>query len=361
MSVMLPAPPRVASILAVSGSSAANWAMSWASTPNDRPATAAPMAQPSRAPRCSRQARASGLRSQAGAVAGPSRVASAPAPRSRRSRRATTTTSRTSSRATGRSRTAQRSPANGWKRSAQPIGDSQASQDRLLEVWPMARSRKATPRAAKATPLAGRAYSVSWAVTAATPANTRPLRPQATARATDPPTGSPTATYPSTLSAARTTLTPSTNSRLAASQALRPTAPALTGPAGLLLLAGVAGHQQQAHEADEEDPGGDHLPGGGPAVGAGVIGRALQGHHRRVGPDAGGRPGQPVQVGLGRVERDDAGRLAEHEHEQPQDPDGGHDPVAAHGQPQQLAGAGEPTAWRRPGAHRGSLCARRAH
>src|SRR5215218_6009500 len=77
MSVMLPDPPRVASILAVSGSSLAAWTMSWAMAPKDSPAIAAPMVQPSRAPRWSRHARASGLPSQGGAVAGPSRVPSA--------------------------------------------------------------------------------------------------------------------------------------------------------------------------------------------------------------------------------------------------------------------------------------------
>ena len=120
------------------------------------------------------------------------------------------------------------------------------------------------------------------------------------------------------------------------------------GPAGLLLLAGVAGHQQDAHQADQERPGGDQLPGGGAAVGAGVIGRPLEGDHRRVGPDALGRPGQPVQVGLGRVQREHAGRLADGEQGQAEDPDGPHDPVAAQGEPEQLAGAGEP-------AHRDAL------
>ena len=41
MSAMLPLPPRVARTLAVSGSCSANWTMSWAMPPKDRPATAA--------------------------------------------------------------------------------------------------------------------------------------------------------------------------------------------------------------------------------------------------------------------------------------------------------------------------------
>jgi hypothetical protein len=111
------------------------------------------------------------------------------------------------------------------------MGDSHDSQDSSVAVSPTARSRNAAPSAAKAIPLAGLAYSVSWTLIAATPANTRPLRPQPTARAIDPATGRPRATYPSTVIAASTTLTASTNSRLEVSQAYLPTTPALTSSA----------------------------------------------------------------------------------------------------------------------------------
>jgi hypothetical protein len=120
------------------------------------------------------------------------------------------------------------------------------------------------------------------------------------------------------------------------------------GPAGLLLLPGVPGHQEHAHQADEEDPRGDQLPGGGPAIGAGVIGRALQGHHRRVGADALGGPGQLIQVRLRRVQGDDAGGLAVGVQPQAKDPDRRHDPVAAQREPEELAGAGEPLHRRAP-------------
>src|SRR4029453_1564126 len=119
MSVMLPDPPSWASILAVSGSSVAAWTMSWGMAPKDSPATTAPIVQPSRVPRWSRQAKARGLSSQGGASAGPSRVGSAPAPTSRRTSNADAATSRTASRATGSSRTHQRSPAKGWGPRAQ--------------------------------------------------------------------------------------------------------------------------------------------------------------------------------------------------------------------------------------------------
>ena len=228
---MLPDPPRVARTLAVSGSSAANWAMSWAITPNDRPAMADPTVQPTREPRWSRQARASGLRSPGEAAAGPSRVASTPAPRSRRTSSAPAAATRTTSRTTGRTSTPQRSPANGRNRSAQPIGESHDSHDSPEAVSPMARSRNAAPSTAKAIPLAGRAYSVSCTVIAATPAKTRPLRPQSAASATDPAAGRPMATNPSAVTAASTRLTASTYSRLEASQACRPTAAALTSSA----------------------------------------------------------------------------------------------------------------------------------
>ena len=129
------------------------------------------------APRCSRQARASGLRSQGGASAGPSRVGSTPAPRSRRTEQ-------------GRGRRQQDAeqrppagagPTSARRRTAGPARPSRwatatTASDSSVEVSPMARSRKARPSAAKAMPLAGRAYSVSWAVTAATPAKTRPLQ-----------------------------------------------------------------------------------------------------------------------------------------------------------------------------------------
>jgi len=231
MSVMLPDPPRVASTLAVSGSCSANWTMSWAMTPKDRPATAAPMVQPSRAPRWSRQARPSGPRSQVGAAAGPSRVGSAPAPTSRRTSSAAAARSRTTSRAAGRSSTAQRSPAKGRNRSAQPMGDSHDSHDSRGAESPMARSRNAAPSAARASPLAGLAYSVSWAAMAARPAKTSPLSPQTAARVTDPAAGRPWETYPRAQRAASTTLTASTYSRPAAGQAYRPTTPELTSSA----------------------------------------------------------------------------------------------------------------------------------
>ena len=121
----------------------------------------------------------------------------------------------------------------------------------------MARSRKATPNTAKAIPLADRACSVSWTQMAATPAKTRPQTPQPTARATDPAAGRPMATYPRAVMTASTTLTASSTrsratgrSRTAqrspakgrnrsahpigdshASQAYRPTTPALTSSA----------------------------------------------------------------------------------------------------------------------------------
>jgi hypothetical protein len=111
------------------------------------------------------------------------------------------------------------------------MGDSHDNQDSWVAESPTARSRNATPRTAKAIPLAGRECSVSWAVIAATPAKTRPLRPTPTARAIDPATGRPMATYPSAVTTASTTLTASTNSRLAVSQAYRPTAAELTSSA----------------------------------------------------------------------------------------------------------------------------------
>ena len=231
MSAMLPVPPSRANILAVSGSSLAACTMSWAIAPKDRPAMATPMVQPSRAPRWSRHARASGLRSRGDAADGPSRAGSTPAPWSRRTSSAATATSRTRISASGSSRTHHCSPANGRNRSAQPMGDSHDSQDSSAAESPMARSRNAAPRTAKAIPLAGRAYWVTWTVIAATPANTRPLRPQATTSATDPAAGRPMAMNASAVIATSTALTARTNSRPAASQAYLPTTPALTSSA----------------------------------------------------------------------------------------------------------------------------------
>ena len=74
------------------------------------------------------------------------------------------------------------------------MGDSHDSQDSSAAVSPMARSRNAAPSTARAIPLAGLAYSVSWAQMAATPAKTRPVSPQTTARVTDPAAGRPTET-----------------------------------------------------------------------------------------------------------------------------------------------------------------------
>jgi hypothetical protein len=164
-------------------------------------------------------------------VAGPSRTGSTPAPWSRRASSAATATSSTSSSASGSSRTHHRSPANGRNRSAQPMGDSHDSHDSSAAESPMARSRKARPRTAKASPLAGRAYWVTWTVIAATPANTRPPRMQPTTSAVDPAAGRPTATNDSAVMTASTALTAPTNSRPAASQAYLPTTPALTSSA----------------------------------------------------------------------------------------------------------------------------------
>jgi hypothetical protein len=95
----------------------------------------------------------------------------------------------------------------------------------------MARSRNAAPKTAKAIPLAGRAYSVSCPQMAATPANTRPLRPQTTTRATVPAAGKPMAMNASAVMTTSTTLTASTYSSAAAIQAYLPTTPALTSSA----------------------------------------------------------------------------------------------------------------------------------
>jgi hypothetical protein len=76
------------------------------------------------------------------------------------------------------------------------MGDAQVNQDSpplplvLAAESPMARSRNATPSSAPASPLAVRACSVSCAVRTATAAKVMPPRPQPTAIATDPATGS---------------------------------------------------------------------------------------------------------------------------------------------------------------------------
>jgi hypothetical protein len=82
-----------------------------ATLPITAPITASPALQPSSMPRCSRHARASGLRSEGAAVAGPSRAGRTPAPTSRRANSAKAAVAMTTTNTTARAKTHQRSPA----------------------------------------------------------------------------------------------------------------------------------------------------------------------------------------------------------------------------------------------------------
>src|SRR5947208_4597178 len=97
--------------------------------PNTSPAITNAIIQPNSAPRCSRQARASGLRSPAAPRAGPGRSGSRPAPMSRRATNANAPSVNNAAKASGSNRIAQRSPANGRTWADQLSGDSQENQD----------------------------------------------------------------------------------------------------------------------------------------------------------------------------------------------------------------------------------------
>ena len=260
MSVMLPDPPRVASDLGrlrvlgrelghVLGDHARTTGRRRPTRPSSRPGRRAGAARPARA----------GCAARARRRAGPSRGASSPAPRSRRTssahgrrdqdheqrdrqdaaptsaRRRTAGTARPSRSATATTATTARWP-----------------------VSPMARSRNAAPSTAKAIPLAGRAYSVSCAATAATPAKTRPVRPQSAAERDRPGRREADGDEPERGDRGQHQVDGQHVQQRGGQPACRPTTAALEqlGPAGLLLGAGVPDHQQEAHQADEERPRG---------------------------------------------------------------------------------------------------------
>ena len=107
------------------------------------------------------------------------------------------------------------------------MGESQDSHSGPAES-PAARRKKASPSTAAVIPLAARAPRLTWAATAATPANTHPAPAAASPSAAAPARGRPWPTRPRAMAPARTPLKPRATSSAAASGARRPTAAAPT-------------------------------------------------------------------------------------------------------------------------------------
>lgn len=200
---------------------------------------------------------------------------------------------------------------------------------------PAMRSTKATPTAAELRPRASRAFSVSWAATAARPPKAIPDRP--TAR---PSASAPVPPWPARLPAMSRVTAPlamPTASSAEVRPARRPTMPhgerLLT--AGLLLLTGVPDHDQQAHDRGEHRKEGTHAPDGERAERV-VEGGAEQGPGRAVPVhvlDEVGAPGGGVVRALQTADGA-AGREPQAQH-----PHRHHDPVAPQREPQQRARA----------------------
>ncbi len=149
-----------------------------------------------------------------------------PDPRSRldRSAKATGTSSRVAS--SGSAVTHHRSPAKGRICWLQPIGDNQDAQPGSPSARsPTARSTYAMPIAAMPKPVATRADTVTWAVTAATALNTMPVSVQLTPNATDPTQGSPTRPRPAVHNTPTTTAAPMLTASAAVNGAPRPSTP----------------------------------------------------------------------------------------------------------------------------------------
>ena len=186
---------------------------------------AIPMVQASHDPRWSRQASAAAVDNLGAARSGPSGAGRSPPPKSRLPSRTTASTIRPTPTTSGMPRTHHRSSANGRVCWDQPMGESQLSHGAVSELSPTALKRYAAPRTEAAIPLAGRAFSLIWEVTAPTPANTmpHPMNPRPSASAPTMEVLSkirPAITIP-----ARMTFAPIVTSRAAASGACRPTTP----------------------------------------------------------------------------------------------------------------------------------------
>ena len=152
------------------------------------------MAQPSSAPRWSRQARPNGPRRNAEAVARPGRSGRSPAPWSRRAASAKASPVPPAATASGRASTHQRSAANGRANWIQASGEAHDSQEgpAAPAESPTPRSTKATPSTPSAIPRAVRALEVSWAATAVIPVKASPQQPMPSASAAEPAAGRPT-------------------------------------------------------------------------------------------------------------------------------------------------------------------------
>ena len=183
-----PSRPRVSSICSMTA-------------PKISPNPSKPTAQPSNAPRCSRQTSPNGLSSRGRGLGVPASLGEDAAADVAPGRRAcpprpTSATKATANRQSGH----QWSPPNGRICWPHPIGDSHAGQalttrtplaSTVPSMLPMPLTRNASPSTAAARPLAPRVVEESCTVTAATPANTMPTAPTATPAVNEPAAGCP--------------------------------------------------------------------------------------------------------------------------------------------------------------------------
>ena len=153
-------------------------------------------------------------------------------------------------------------------------------------------ARRPAPSTAPARPDATRLFSLTWAVTRATPLNTRPTATNESAEHHRTGTASPWPSRPRVTATPMTTFMPATTMRAAAVCASRPTTVARSSSMRPLSssAAGVAPDHQQAHQADQHQADRAGLEGDLATDRVEALDRAVEGDGGRV---LGRRPPRP--------------------------------------------------------------------